>query len=243
MAQQQGMAKAMRAALGHQLRETGAALRQMGAEEIFTRHRPRMFFNGKMPFQTNDTFIAPNASVIGAVTNWDRSSVWYDAVVRADSHPIEIGYCSSVGEGSVVTTLPAGHMLKTGFVPETFIGHYVTIGSGCVLKSCRIDDLVEIGDKCTIMEGAIVENNTKLEAGTVVPAYGRIPKGQLWGGNPASYVRDLTEGETDEYRYKNNCKAIHAIAYDHMVEYLPVGNTYVQLEELEKMAGVEVKQG
>lgn len=203
-----------------------------------------MFFNGKMPFKTNDTFIAPNASVIGDVTNWDRSSVWYDAVVRADStYPIEIGYCSSIGEGSVVCTLPAGQTLQTGFVPETFIGHYVTIGAGCVLKSCRIDDLVEIGDKCTILEGAIVENNTKLETGTVVPAYGRIPKGQLWGGNPAEYIRELTPEETDVNRYKNNCKAIHATAYDHMVELLPIGNTYLHLEELEKKAEVQAKEG
>jgi len=34
MSGQQGIAKAMRAALGHQLRETGAALRQMGADEV-----------------------------------------------------------------------------------------------------------------------------------------------------------------------------------------------------------------
>lgn len=203
------------------------------------RHRPRMFFNGKMPFATNDTFIAPNASVIGNVTNWDRSSIWYDAVVRADSgHPIEIGYCSSIGEGSVVTTLPAGTMLKTGFPPETFVGHYVTVGAGCVLKSCRIDDLVEIGDKCTILEGAIVENHTKLETGTVVPAYARIPKGQLWGGNPAVYRRELTAEEIDIQRYKSNCKAIHHTAYDHMVEFLPVGSSYMQLEEMEPAPGV-----
>lgn len=203
-----------------------------------------MFFNGKMPFQTNDTFIAPNASVIGDVTNWDRSSVWYNAVVRADStFPIEIGYCSSVGEGSVVCTLPAGSTLKTGFPPETFIGHYVTVGAGCILKSCRIDDLVVIGDKCTILEGAIVENNTELESGTVVPAYGRIPKGQMWGGNPAEYIRDLTEAEMDVNKYKDNCKAIHAIAYDHMVEFLPVGSTYLHLEDVEQQAGVEAKQG
>jgi gamma-carbonic anhydrase len=201
-----------------------------------------MFFNGKMPFQTADTFIAPNASVIGDVTNWDRSSVWYNAVVRADSHSIEIGYCSSVGEGSVVCTLPAGQMLKTGFSPEVFIGHYVTIGAGCVLKSCRIDDCVTIGDKCTVMEGAIVENNTKLESGTVVPAYGRIPSGQVWGGNPASYVRDLTAGELDVNKVKTSCKAIHQIAYDHMVEFLPVGSTYLHLEELEKK-GVQATEG
>ena len=65
-----------------------------------------MAFLNQKPFQTNDTFIAPTASVIGNVTNWDESSVWYNAVVRADSgFPITIGFLSNVQEGAVVTTL------------------------------------------------------------------------------------------------------------------------------------------
>ena len=69
------------------------------------------------PFQTNDTFIAPTATVIGDVTNWDQSSVWYKAVVRADSDSsITIGFASSVGEGTVVCTLPAS---SGGILPET----------------------------------------------------------------------------------------------------------------------------
>ena len=112
-----------------------------------------MTFLGLSPFVTNDTFIAPNASVIGEVTNWDQSSVWYGAVVRADSsHPITIGFNSSIGEGSVVSTLRKNGSLKTGFPPVCHIGHYVTVGAGSVLKSCRVDDMVIIGEKCTIME-------------------------------------------------------------------------------------------
>jgi len=199
-------------------------------------------FKGVKPFQTNDTFIAPTASVIGDVTNWDMSSVWYKAVVRADStYGITIGFSSSVGEGSVVNTLPANSELETGFPPETHIGHYVTVGSGCVLKSCRIDDLVVIGDKCTILEGSLVENHVMLEPGTVVMPYQRIPAGQKWAGNPAKYVADLTPEEKESI--KGKAVKIHELAKEHLVEFLPYGYSYVHLEELERKAGVEVREG
>jgi carbonic anhydrase/acetyltransferase-like protein (isoleucine patch superfamily) len=200
-----------------------------------------MTFYGAEPFKTNDTYIAPTASVIGDVTNWDESSVWYGAVVRADSnHAITIGFSSNIQDGSVVTTLGEKATLETGFPPITHVGHYVSVGAGSVLQSCRIDDLVIIGDKCTILEGSLVESHTILEPGTVVPAYARIPTGQKWGGNPAQFISDLTADEKDSIQKK--AENIHLQAQEHLLEFLPIGNTYVHLEELEKK-GVETMQG
>ena len=206
--------------------------------QIFLRHRPVLRFNNEVPFQTNDTFWAPNASIIGDVTAWDQSSVWYRAVVRADSPhaSITIGFASSIGEGSVVLTeLPSVQTLpETGFPPDCHVGHYVTVGSGCVLKSCRIDDLVVIGDKCTILTGALVEHHTILEPGTVVMPYQRIPSGQKWGGNPAVYIADLDIHEKD--CFEPMADAISIKAKEHLTEFLPYGYSYVHLEDLEKNA-------
>eukprot|EP00934_Nitzschia_sp_Nitz4_P001044 Nitzschia sp. Nitz4//scaffold111_size72815//42428//43594//NITZ4_005792-RA/size72815-processed-gene-0.55-mRNA-1//1//CDS//3329533186//1044//frame0 len=222
------------------MRQAGAVLREQGGAEIFSRHRPVMTFLGITPFVTNDTFIAPTASVIGEVTNWDRSSVWYGAVVKADSsHPITIGFNSSIGEGSVVTTLPKNATLATGFPPICHIGHYVTVGANSVLKSCRVDDLVVIGEKCTILEGAMIEANVILEPGTVVPPYARITPGK-WAGNPAAFVGPLDPDE--ENNIKRTSVEIQEKAKEHLTEFLPVGYTYVQLEELERQHA-DVKQG
>jgi len=227
-----------KAVIGRALRETGAALRERGNAEIYTRHRPVLRFEGETPFQTNDTFWAPNASVIGNVTAWDQSSVWYKAVVRADSphSSITIGFNSSIGEGTVVMTeLPSVTTLpETGFPPDTHVGHYVTVGAGCVLKSCRIDDLVLIGDKCTILTGALVEHHAILEPGTVVQPYQRIPAGQKWGGNPARYVAQVTPEEKETIQ--PSAEHIHLQAKEHLLEFLPVGYSYVHLEDLEKNA-------
>lgn len=231
----------VKAVVGRALRETGAALKTSSGEEIFTRHRPLMTFWGSKPFVTNDTFVAPSASVIGNVTNWDESSVWYGAVVRGDSHPITIGFASNIQDRAVVNTLSAKvSTLKSGFTPVCHVGHYVSVGSGSTLTSCRIEDLVEIGDKCTIGEGAVVESNVILEPGTVVPAYARIPSGQRWGGNPAAYIEDLDDEAKDHI--KSHAEKIGLQAQEHILEFLPIGNTYIHLEELEK-DGVKAKQG
>jgi hypothetical protein len=70
--------------------------------------------------------------------------------------------------------------------------------------------------------------------------YQHIPAGQKWGGNPATYIADLTLGEKEHI--KGVATKVHDTAYDHMLEFLPHGYTYVHLEELEKQ-NLNAKQG
>jgi len=200
-----------------------------------------MMFLGVSPFKTNDTFIAPSASVIGNVTNWDESSVWYGAVVRGDSHPITIGFASNVQDRAVVQTVSGKkETLDSGFPPVCHIGHYVSVGAGSVLVSCRIEDLVDIGEKCTIMEGALVESNSILESGSVVHANARIPSGQRWGGNPAQFIEDLDDEAKDGI--KSKAESIQKQSIEHILEFLPYGNGYLHLEEIEA-AGKDAMKG
>ena len=200
-----------------------------------------MMFLGVTPFKTNDTFVAPSASVIGNVTNWDESSVWYGAVVRGDSHPITIGFSSNIQDRAVVQTVSGKkEVLDSGFPPVCHIGHYVSVGAGSVLVSCRIEDIVDIGEKCTIMEGALVESNSILEPGSVVPANARIPSGQRWGGNPAQFIEDLDDEAKDGI--KSKAERIQKQAVEHILEFLPYGNGYLHLEEVEA-AGKDANRG
>lgn len=52
-----------------------------------------------------------------------------------------------------------------------------------------------IGEKCVLMEGSLVENHSILAPGTVLPPGRLVPSGQLWAGNPAKFVRNLTKDE------------------------------------------------
>lgn len=62
--------------LAKALKETGLALKDAGGETSFSVRRPVMALLGTKPMMANDAFVAPSASVIGAVTLMDRSSVW-----------------------------------------------------------------------------------------------------------------------------------------------------------------------
>ena len=75
------------------------------------------------------------------------------------------------------------------------IGFNVTIGAGCSLYSCHIEDDVVIGDKCVILEGARLEAGCMIAPGSVVPPGRLIPAKQLWGGNPVEYMKDMDIGE------------------------------------------------
>lgn len=48
-------------------------------------HQTLQAFAGKRPTLGEQTFVAPNASVIGDVTIGNRASVWYGAVLRGET--------------------------------------------------------------------------------------------------------------------------------------------------------------
>ncbi len=96
--------------------------------------------------------------------------------------------------------------LPTGMSANVFIGHNVTIGPGCTLYSCHIDDDVVVGDKSVILEGARLEKGCMIAPGSVVPPGRLIPAKQLWGGNPVEYMKDLDIGE---------CWANYTLSYVH----------------------------
>lgn len=82
------------------------------------------------------------------------ASVWYNSVVRGDINRVTVGHFTSIGDNCVIHTAAA---LPTGMSAAVEIGNNCTIGSGCTIYSCHIEDDVFIGDKCVILEGARIE--------------------------------------------------------------------------------------
>lgn len=72
----------------------------------------------------------------------------------------------------------------------------VTIGHGALITSCIIGNRTLVGQGAVIMEGCEVGNDCIIAAGAVVLPGTLIPSKQLWAGNPAKYVRDVTDEET-----------------------------------------------
>ena len=50
-----------------------------------------MPFKGASPLISQESFVAPNATIVGNVTLGDESGVWYGSVVRGDENAVSIG--------------------------------------------------------------------------------------------------------------------------------------------------------
>lgn len=144
-------------------------------------------YRGIMPTIAPDAFIAPGAVIIGDVHIGAKSNVWFGCVVRGDVNHIRIGAHTNIQDGSVVHVTR-----KTG---PTIIGSGVTIGHSVLLHACTLEDGSFIGMHSTVMDGAVVESGGWLAAGALLPPGKKVPKGQIWAGNPARYLRDLRPEE------------------------------------------------
>ncbi len=142
-------------------------------------------YKGIMPKIHVSAFIAPSASIIGDVEIGEGSNIWYNCVLRGDVNDIKIGARTNIQDGTVIH-------VTTDF-SGTFVGDDVTVGHSAILHACRIENFGFVGMGSLVMDGAVVESFAMLAAGSLLSPGKRVPKGQLWAGRPAKYMRDLTE--------------------------------------------------
>ena len=134
----------------------------------------------------NSVFIADGGKVIGDVEMGNGCSVWYNAVIRADSNDVKIGENTNIQDNAVI------HTSKSCGVQ---IGNNVTIGHGAIVHGCTIKDNVMIGMGAIVLDGAVIEENSIIGAGALVTQEKIIPARSLAFGNPAKVVRELTDAE------------------------------------------------
>ncbi|MBA0618146.1 hypothetical protein Godav_027534, partial [Gossypium davidsonii] len=159
---------------------------------VVSRHRTLMNVFDKAPIVDRDAFVAPSASVIGDVQVGRSSSIWYGCVLRGDVNSISIGSGTNIQDNSLV------HVAKSnlsGKVLPTIIGSNVTVGHSAVLHGCTVEDEAFVGMGATLLDGVYVEKHAMVAAGALVRQNTRIPCGEVWGGNPAKFLRKLTEEE------------------------------------------------
>lgn len=181
----------------------------------------------RVPIVAVDAWVAPNAVLAGAVDVQDKGTVWYGSVLRGDLNRIVVGFCSSVGDKCV---LHAASTSPTGLSAETLIGKYCTVGAFSTLRSCTIEDESVVGQRCVLMEGSLVEMNGMLGSGSVLPPGRRVPAGELWAGNPARFVRELTYDEI--LAIPKLAEGIRELAQEHADEFLPYSAAYLEVEKL-----------
>ena len=140
-----------------------------------------------LPTIGQNAFIADNAAVVGDIHIGDECGIWFNVSMRGDVHEIRIGNRTNIQDNAVV------HVTQN--VSGTYIGNEVTVGHGAIVHACTIGDQCLIGMGAIVLDEAKMETRSMLAAGALLTPGKVVPSGQLWGGSPARYMRDLTEEE------------------------------------------------
>ncbi|KAK2994153.1 hypothetical protein RJ640_020958 [Escallonia rubra] len=193
-------------------------------KEQLSRHRTLMNIFDKAPVVDKDAFVAPSASITGDVQVGQGSSIWYGCVLRGDVNSITIGSGTNIQDHSLVHVAKSnlsGKVLPTIIgdnvtVGERFSFWYIKLaacnlnfmpkfreselefkhtGHSAVLHGCTVEDEAFVGMGATLLDGVVVEKNAMVAAGALVRQNIRIPCGEVWGGNPAKFLRKLTDEE------------------------------------------------
>ncbi len=148
-------------------------------------------FHKIQPMFDQTVYIDPSAVVIGKVTLGCDVSIWPNASIRGDLLHINIGARTNIQDNSVLHTTA---ITQDDGYPLT-IGNGVTVGHGAILHGCTIGDDVLVGMGAIVLDGAVVESQVMIAAGSVVPPGKTLETGYLYVGSPIKQQRALTEKE------------------------------------------------
>ncbi len=126
--------------------------------------------------------------VTGDVIIGERSSLWFNAVIRGDEAPIRIGRRVNVQDHVLI---------HCGYRVPNHIEDDVTIGHGAMVHGAFV------GQGSLIGMGAILLNNSRvgrgciIAAGAVVPPNFEVPDGRVVMGVPGKIARQITEKDRE----------------------------------------------
>jgi carbonic anhydrase/acetyltransferase-like protein (isoleucine patch superfamily) len=149
-------------------------------------------FMRKLPHLATGVYVAEGAKIVGDVTIGEKSTIWFNAVLRGDLAPIVIGKHCNIQDGVV------GHVNTN---QPLLIGDGVSIGHAAIIHGCKIGKGTLIGMGAIVLNGADIGEYALVGAGALVTENQVIPPNSLCIGSPAKVVRLLTE--QDLQRMKN----------------------------------------
>ncbi len=146
-------------------------------------------YKGSQPNIDSTVFIADGVMISGDVTIEEKSSVWFNTVIRGDVAPTHIGKRVNIQDLSMLHQSPNTPLI---IEDDVTVGHQVT------LHSCTLRKNALIGMGSLILDGAEIGEGAFIGAGSLVPPGKKIPPNSLAFGRPAKVVRELNEHDLQE---------------------------------------------
>ena len=156
-------------------------------------------FNNIEPKIDKTAYVDEQSTVIGNVTIGKDSAIWPQVVVRGDINSIKIGDRTNIQDGSILHVTHASEFCPSGYALS--IGNDVTVGHSAVIHACTIKDTVLIGMGSIILDGATINSECMLAAGSLVGPGKELESGYLYVGSTAKKLRELSDRELDFLLY------------------------------------------
>lgn len=125
-------------------------------------------------------YVAQGVQVYGRVSIARGSSLWPNAVIRAEAQYVEIGRYTNIQDFA---------MLHVGFDHPTRIGDFCSITHHATVHGAVVEDACLIGIGAVIMDGAVIGKGSVVAGGAVVPEGSRFEPGSIIAGVPARAVK------------------------------------------------------
>ncbi|MGB1285462.1 MAG: gamma carbonic anhydrase family protein [Aggregatilineales bacterium] len=134
----------------------------------------------------NSAWIAPGAVVVGDVTLHENVSVWFNAVLRADTEKVIIGANTNIQDLAMLHADPGD---------PAILGENVTVGHRAIVHGAQVGTNTLVGMGAILLNGVQVGENCIIGAGALLTQNKIFPAGVLILGSPAKIIRDVTPEE------------------------------------------------
>lgn len=139
---------------------------------------------GHRPQFPDDSFVHPEAVLIGDVRIGHECYIAAGVVIRAEFGSVEIGNFSNVQDNATIHVDPD---------KQVMIEENVIIAHGAILHDVHIKARCVIGMGSILLFNAVCGEDVLVTAGSVVPVGMQIPDGKIVSGNPAQITRDVSD--------------------------------------------------
>lgn len=126
-------------------------------------------------------WVHDSAQLYGRIEVGAESSIWPNAVIRAETHHVRIGR---------YTNLQDFVMVHIGYDHPTRIGDFCSITHHATVHGCTIEDDCLIGINAVVMDGAVIGRGSIVAGGAMVKEGSVFPAGAIIAGVPAKQVAE-----------------------------------------------------
>lgn len=148
-------------------------------------------------------FVHPSAVLHGNLMIGKNSSIWPNAVIRADFNYVSIGRYSNIQDHATIHCSPTH---------PTIIGDFVTAAHSTIMHACTIGSCVMIGMNATILDGAQIGDGTMIAANALVRENTIVPPNSLVVGVPGRII----EGKGRPEFLKQNAISYYVLSRKYM---------------------------